>query len=271
MARTVARRFDIVVTKDKSGSDAAQVPAAGTVDIYYVGATNRLVVFVPAETSDPFDIPVYDPGDLQVGDTFRVDDSGPSLPVLAITGGDGWLIQTERYSATDYTLPVRSRLIINSRRPVFYLDPMGVGSQGSSINTVSTTGRATGYTRLDRFDYIVRPTGLSARIYPDGQQTAVRWPVDWINAADYYSLQDAVDDVPTGGTLFIPVGDWAVPSGGLVLSRTMLVKGEPGTRLLPYEVAENEPIIRIEPSGTLLLRLRLQDLTITNGSDPEDS
>jgi hypothetical protein len=94
---------------------------------------------------------------------------------------------------------------------------------------------------------------------------------NWINAAEYSSLEFAIDAVPAGGTLFIPRGDYNVPTGGLAIDRSMIVQGETGTRLFPFAgiAAAAQPIVDIRANGALLNGVVLRDLVLQNHSQPD--
>jgi len=91
----------------------------------------------------------------------------------------------------------------------------------------------------------------------------------WLNAAAFPDLQAAVDACPRGGTLYIPTGTHRVPSGGLVLSKPIAVRGEPGTRLVSFAAAPHQPVIRIESGTSELVGVQLFDLTLTNDARPD--
>jgi hypothetical protein len=90
----------------------------------------------------------------------------------------------------------------------------------------------------------------------------------WVNARNYSSLQAAVDAAPTGGSVFIPAGDYTVPSGGLVISRRLAICGEPGTRLFSNLVAANQPVIKLDPQATYVEGMQLRDLELNQLQTP---
>jgi hypothetical protein len=94
-------------------------------------------------------------------------------------------------------------------------------------------------------------------------------PDGWLNAGSFADLQVAVDACPRGGTLFIPSGSHRVPSGGLVISKPIALRGEPGTRLISHAVAAHQPVIRIDPGGSELAGVQLVDLTLANDVRPD--
>ena len=72
-------------------------------------------------------------------------------------------------SGSAIALTVGQRLIPTNLRPNIYSDPIGSVAIGTSITTSATDGRASGYLREFRFDYIVRITGLTARLFVDAE------------------------------------------------------------------------------------------------------
>jgi hypothetical protein len=91
----------------------------------------------------------------------------------------------------------------------------------------------------------------------------------WVDAARFPDLQSAVNACPAGGTLFIAAGRHTVPSGGLIVSKSIAIRGEPGTRLLPFAVARDQPIIRIDPGTHELTDVQLVDLTLIADVRPD--
>ena len=62
-----------------------------------------------------------------------------------------------------------------------------------------------------------------------------------IDASLYPTLQDAVDALPTGGTLVVPPGEWRL--GAASLKSHMTLRLEPGSRLIaPDSIDEHQPI-----------------------------
>jgi hypothetical protein len=91
----------------------------------------------------------------------------------------------------------------------------------------------------------------------------------WLNATAFSDLQAAVDACPSGGTLFIPAGRHRVPAGGLVISKPIAVRGEPGTHLVAHAAAAREPVIRIETGGAELSGVQLFDLKLEDDVRPD--
>lgn len=115
---------------------------------------------------------------------------------------------------------------------------------------------------------VVRPKSTSLLIDVAGANVP---NTTWVDARNFPDLQAAADAVAEGGTLMIPNGDYVVPDGGLVISKSMCVQGEPGTRLfahpdaeIPADPAANQPVIRIAPGGRHVQGIVIRDLTLTS-------
>ena len=161
----VLRRFDIYVYKDKSYAspvDKAQVPATATVKLFRQGATVGAAVVVARP--DFSEVTVYNPGAFAtnptpstVFDQAWVDgDPNKSLDVdwTDSTAATTLLCRT-RAPLDVITLAVSNRLVLASRRPVLYADPLGTIAIGSDIQTEAGTGRVRGYVAELRFDYTI--------------------------------------------------------------------------------------------------------------------
>ena len=58
------------------------------------------------------------------------------------------------------------RLVVTTSRPTIYIDPEGKIAKASPVSTLTSdanTGRAGGYVRLKRFDYVISGGGASPR------------------------------------------------------------------------------------------------------------
>ncbi len=89
-------------------------------------------------------------------------------------------------------------------------------------------------------------------------------------------LQAAVDATPEGGVLRIGAGTFTVPTGGLVISKSIEIAGagmeEGGTILVPYSVSANQPVIKVESDNAVaILRLHIHDLQINGGAALPDN
>ncbi len=90
----------------------------------------------------------------------------------------------------------------------------------------------------------------------------------WLNARAFPDLAAAVNACPVGGTVFFPAGDYHVPAGGLVIAKSIALRGEPGTRLFPHAAARDEPVLRIDPGSSYLENIQLFDLELMNAARP---
>jgi len=241
-------KFETTITKDKSASDSAQVPAQGaTLTVYKQGATVQTPVTIPASSSDV--ITVYNRGSIEVGD-FLFLNAAPGTNSFEVTAVTDTTITATNVTAGSIALVADDRLVSNDTVTIYS------ESSGTTSTTNPTTADANGYIKFycpfEFFDYLVAGTGLTSRLFRD---VAGGWTNDIVNAKVYTSLQAAVNDTPEGGTLYIPAGSYSVPSGGLLLQRTITVQGGGpgslngvgGTTLNAFSAAANQPIIKIVP------------------------
>ena len=112
----------------------------------------------------------------------------------------------------------------------------------------------------------IRPKVLQASLSIPGGLTTTP---NFVDARNYADLQAAADDVAPGGTLSIPNGDYSVPSGGLIIRKSLLIRGEPGTRLFSYSNGTNQPVLVISPGGHAIQSVTISDLQLLNASKPE--
>lgn len=143
---------------------------------------------------------------------------------------------------------------------------------GASTRAASGGARTIGWTLSASRDWglvavAIRPKVQLASIdLPGGLTTST----NYVDARNYADLQSAADDVAVGGTLFIPNGDYSVPSGGLVIRKSMTIQGETGTRLISFAADEDEPVIKIAPGGLDLESVTVRDLLLQNLELPAD-
>ena len=122
MPRPVLFRIDMTILRDKSPTDASQVPyAGGGVEFYGQGgtSTNSFSITVPAGSSA---IPVYDVGDILVGSVLQAGLNGATLSVTAISGAT----LTVNNAGSSFSLGARTRLILLTNRPTVYADPITI-------------------------------------------------------------------------------------------------------------------------------------------------
>jgi hypothetical protein len=243
MANPALKRYEFTALKDKSGTDKAQVPTAATIDFYRQGASippgcgfSFTQVLEEAEM-----VRVDDPGDIQSGDTLAVFHGGLSTNQLTVDSlafdEQTGRMQLMVFNDGPISAIPGDRLIVWNDRPQCFADPIGTGSGTSSI---------------------------CSDLYP-ATQGGFDHP---IIIADH-GLQAAVDFCPAGGTVFIPRGEYTVPSGGLVINKPLILRGEPGTTLFAHACYTDEAVIRIVPGGNQLRNIQIRDLTLQNpGNHP---
>ena len=152
MPRPVLHRIDLALLRDKSDTDKAQVPyGPAVVSFFLQGATssNTSGVNVPDGSST---IAVYDNGDITVGDFVQAGVDGAVLAVAAVTSPT---LLTVSNAGAAFTLNPRTRLIVLTRRPDLYVDPLGTVPVGPNLRS-DASGRAQGYISRTRYDYIVQ-------------------------------------------------------------------------------------------------------------------
>lgn len=164
----VLRRFDIYVYKPKGGGDPALVPAASaTVGFFRQGATVSVATSVGGGAEN-VPVTVYNSGAIQAEDELRVNFDRP----LMVNSVSGATIYVTNETETPVVLAVGDRLIDTFERPKLYKDPLGTVVIGISTST-DGSGRASGYVREYRFDYVVSVSGEADRIFPDAEGSFV--------------------------------------------------------------------------------------------------
>jgi hypothetical protein len=276
MAGASLTRFEFTSFKDKAPpSDLAQVPAQATISFYRQGATLTQSFSFPQIPEEPQAIHVDHPGDIGESDilaTFDMDSSTPDLSStrlfvdhIEFDEAQGWLIWVTPDGAP-FSGVAGERLVVTSNQPLCYQDARGCSGGATYLVSAAATGRAGGYLSHPRYDFLVIVANRPKRLYI----AAIGGPPpSAIAATDHQlDLQTLVDACPEGGTVFLPSGDYRVPSGGLVLSRPMILRGETGTKLISHADDVNQPVLKIVPGGRDLTGLELHNLHLTNTTRP---
>ena len=177
-APPVLKRFDVFVYKDKTPTDKAQIPAASTINFYRQGATVKTAVSVPPqdpsnENPPTTDVHVYHMGGIIGGETLWVDGNSAKDLVISAIDVPNLVLKVLNGSPSTINLAVGNRLVLASSPISIYSDPVGAVAIGTSITTNATTGRANGYIREYRFDYVVNITGVTPRVYSDAEGSFV--------------------------------------------------------------------------------------------------
>ena len=224
MARPIAPRFEITVLKNKSSSDAAQVPASGaSINFYRAGATVSADATVPALSLD-VPVSIYDPGLIAWLDTVRV---GIGPATLRVTGVAQSQLLLSNDSNAAVSLGIGTRLVPTNNRPDTYMDPLATISLGNWINVDPGTGRGSAYLSSDRVDYDVTIPGLDPILHIDGAGVVGRSDQSWSDVRDFGDLQAAINALPPeGGTVFVPRGTWTLSAGVTVNAPNVTIIGE---------------------------------------------
>lgn len=183
------RRFDFVVYKNKSGTDAAQVPAASTLTFYRQGATVKTTtILLPSDPPSERELPVYDIGQFQVGDFVSIGFNGPQFEVTGLVGRSKVkLLYTDPSS-----LQVTSGTRLVGPSVQAYKDATGSQPLTAPYNSDGTTGRFGAYIGSPRFDFTVAGGGVSLRAYIDFEGGPAITALGWLMARDFPSLEAAI-------------------------------------------------------------------------------
>jgi parallel beta helix pectate lyase-like protein len=197
-------RFELLVTKDKSSTDKAQVPADATADFYKQGATVATAVTVTNYDVD-VTIVVRDVGRIVVGDTLRKGlSSTPTVTVSAVLDRTTLVVYSDGNGSL--VLAVGDRLIVTTDRPTVHKENTGVDAYSASqVTTDGSTGFLyPAHVRERFFDAAITGTGV-ARLMAD-QPAGVRYPIYNVRelGGDIQAVIDALPD--EGGVVYLPAG-----------------------------------------------------------------
>lgn len=183
------RRFDFVVYKNKSSTDAAQVPAASTLTFYRQGATVKTTTtLLPSDPPSERELPVFDIGQFQVGDFVTIGFNGPQFEVTGLVGRSKVRIL---YTDTS-SLQVTSGTRLVGPSVQAYKDATGSQPLTAPYNSDGTTGRFGAYIGAPRFDFTVAGGGVSLRAYLDFEGGPAITALGWLMARDFPSLDAAI-------------------------------------------------------------------------------
>lgn len=206
-------KVELTVTKDHSGSDPTLVVASGaTVAAYRQGATVRTATTVTNGSTTA--IPIYDPGDIRVGDTLQVNSTAtPSVTVtaIAIDAALDWTVTVHNTSGSSFVTALYDRLVNASRRPTLYRESQGASSLGGSSTTTDSNGAAKFYTPSPLLDLVISGSGVITQVLID--QASGASPLQRINVLDFAgSLVEALKYVNAEGRttetyeIYVPPG-----------------------------------------------------------------
>jgi hypothetical protein len=91
---------------------------------------------------------------------------------------------------------------------------------------------------------------------------------DIVNAASYPTLQDAIDDCPSGGRVYAPAGTYQAPDGGFSINKPIELFGDGprATILIPHADSGTaaQPVIKVSPVSGELGQVILHDFQIND-------
>ena len=154
----------------------------------------------------------------------------------------------------DLSITVGTSLVAITRPAAIYSDPYAQTAIAGSQVTVDSTGRASFFLKDSRADAVASGTGFTARLFAFLAGGHRAGNSSWLNAMDFPTIQDAVNQVPIGGgTVFIPAG---------VYGPSSLPAFEPPL-VLPYD----RPI-RILGEGREITTLQYRFVDVPGSFDP---
>jgi hypothetical protein len=266
------RKYNQTFYKDKTVSDAAQIPAAtASVKVYKQGATVASGTSVTT-AGGGVAVSVRSVGHLVLSDTVQLGtDVTKQMIVEEITNDTA--IKLRSTTGSSITVADGDRLVIYSSLPTLYSESTGRSSTANPATT-DATGYVGFYTPETRFDVIVSGTGITSKLYTDNESGWARGGVHWVNVKDYSTFQAALDALPTttskadggtfalGGVLYVPAGRYShatTPAfNGLVITQgttSVIGDGSPSTYIHYFAGgSENVHMIDIKSAGGTVIR-----------------
>lgn len=189
------RRFDFTVLKNKSASDAAQVPTAATLSFHRQGATVKSTInLLPSDPPVGRDIQVDDAGQIAVGDLVAIGFNGPQYEVTGLIGRTKVTILYTGTSSLQVT--AGTRLVAPGVQA--YKDGNGSQPLTAPYQSDATSGRYSAYIAATRYDFTVTVSGLPVRTYIDHEGGPSISALGWLQARDFGSLDAAIAACPDG-------------------------------------------------------------------------
>ena len=176
--------------------------AATSVSVLYRGG--RITSGTTILDQDTGTVAVFDLGALAVGDAVYV--NGDGAKELGVDSISGVNVTLSNASGITIGMSAGDNLLIASRAPEIFQDPLLSESFGTGVNSVALDGSGHGlfYTREPNVDLTWTGgsiSGVAVTPWVNGV------PLSWINASGFPSIQAAIDSLPSqGGTIFIPAG-----------------------------------------------------------------
>ncbi len=225
MARQLLPRMELLVLKDLSATDPAQVPAAATIQLHRQGATVSATATIGPYWAD-YVVGVYDAGELATNDVVRVGTGPGTLIVAGVENATEVLLTNP--TGTPVSLLPGTRLVPTANSPGAFADPYGYEPLGSTLVTDPATGRVAFYLSRDRVDYDVAIPGQPTRLFVDAAGEFGRSDQHWNDARDFGGdLRAAVEALPaTGGVVFLPRGETTLSAPLVIRKPNVTLIGE---------------------------------------------
>ena len=153
MSNPVLTRFETTILKSV-GADRTQVPVGNAVvEIFRQGATvsEESPFVIPAGSQRA--ISVWDSGEIRAGDLVQV--GVGNAPSLAVSAAALTQLTVSNTSTVDIEVTPGARLLLLSRLPCLYTDPIGMSKFPGNALVADSAGRVEAYIDRPRFDYII--------------------------------------------------------------------------------------------------------------------
>ncbi len=264
------RKLPITVLKDSVGF---QIPAPG-VDVtpYKRGAiTDRpntsMTGGMAAGAGRTLNL--RDSSMLRVNDVLQKGtSSGVTATVTAIVNG---ATVTVTVSGGTMTLATNDRLVVvgpAGRVPTIYTDP--IGNTTTSSLTTDTNGYAQCFVKERVCDLLI---GMSSgSITPIFREAETSGDDEvWINAANYDTIQDAIDACPDVfgnrvGTIVLPSGLYAVPTTINVDKSVRIIGDGIGSTVLLFDPGKNTDVFNVSASYVCIENLSINNEVAGSGT-----
>lgn len=224
MSIQLLSRYAITLFKNKSATDASQVPASGTIAFLLQGATvSATRTFHPTDPPAIETISVFDTGQIQPGMDVQLGLGGQLITVLSLVGRTG--VQFLNSNTTNLTVTAGTRLVCSAFAS--YSDATGTVLNSNVLTSDPSTGFVAAYVSLGRFDVQTTIPGVGSRLYPDQTGGPFSTSPTWLVASDFTSFQAAIDACPDNKETTV----W-VPAGTFTLTDTLVLSPRKRVRLV---------------------------------------
>ncbi len=230
--------------KPYSSSDARLLPANGVVvRVHRQGAQLSAGATMFPETER--DLTVRNTGGIRPDDTVQLGtDANRQLRVVSVTNGRK--VRCVNDGPNSFSVAAGERLVPLDLAPT-YLDSVGAQATPSAgLVTTDALGLLSFYCFEPRVDLYVQSGTSNSPVVLDVEAGWTQPVLPWLSAADFTSIQDAIDALPedAGGTVHVPAGEWPLAEtlvlpankrvhlAGAGMGRTVLRSTDPAMDLL---------------------------------------